>query len=94
MAASRWLSTSPKSFISSQTLRLKSHERQNSSNTVFFPSIEITGTKEVSVARWAGGGCAAGFAKVLPFTRPNFANFVTLYQIENAHLFLISVFCE
>ena len=25
-------------------------------------------------------GCAAGFAKVLPFTRPNFANFVTLYQ--------------
>ena len=27
-----------------------------------------------------GGGCAAGFAKVLPFARPNFANFVTLYQ--------------
>ena len=26
-----------------------------------------------------GGGGAAGLAKVLPFTRPNFANFVTLY---------------
>ena len=25
-------------------------------------------------------GCATGFVKVLPFTRVNFANFVTLYQ--------------
>ena len=38
-----------------------------------------------------GGGGAAGFAKVLPFTRPNF---VTLYQTKNAHLFLISISCE
>ena len=41
-----------------------------------------------------GWGCAAGFAKVLPFTKPNFANFVTPYQTKNAHLFLISIFCE
>ena len=41
-----------------------------------------------------GGGCAAGFAKVLPFNRPNFANFVTLYPTKNAQLFLISIFCE
>ena len=41
-------------------------------------------------ARW---WCAAGFAKVLPFTRPNFTNFVTLYQTKNAQ-FLISIFCE
>ena len=26
--------------------------------------------------------------------RPNFANFVTLYQTTNAQLFLLSVFCE
>ena len=39
-------------------------------------------------------GCAAGFAKVLPFTRSSFANFVTLYQTKNAQLFLISIFCE
>ena len=38
-----------------------------------------------------GWGCAAGFEKVLPFTRPNFANFVTPYQTKNAQLFLISV---
>ena len=31
----------------------------------------------------SGGGCAAGFAKVLTFTRPNF---VTLYQTKNARL--------
>ena len=43
---------------------------------------------------WFGWGCADGFAKALPFTRPNFANFVTLYQTKNAQLFLISVFCE
>ena len=41
-----------------------------------------------------GGGCAVGFAKVLPFTRPNFANFVTLYQTKIAQLFLNSIFCE
>ena len=41
-----------------------------------------------------GWGCAAGFSKVLPFTRPNFANFLTLYQTKNAQLFLISIFCE
>ena len=41
-----------------------------------------------------GWGCAAGFAKVLPFTRTIFANFVTLYQTKNAQLFLISIFCE
>ena len=29
-----------------------------------------------------GGGCAAGFAKVLPFTRVNFAHFVTLYRLN------------
>ena len=29
-----------------------------------------------------GGTCAAGFAKVQPFTRSNFANFVTLYQTK------------
>ena len=38
-----------------------------------------------------GGGGATGFAKVLPFTRPNF---VVLYQTKNARLFLISIFCE
>ena len=36
-------------------------------------------------------GCAAGFAKVLPFTRPNFASFVTLYQTRNAQLFLFLI---
>ena len=36
-------------------------------------------------------GGATGFAKVLPFTRPNF---VVLYQTKNARLFLISIFCE
>ena len=41
-----------------------------------------------------GEGGAAGFAKVLPFTRPNFANFATLYLTKNAQLFLISIFCE
>ena len=39
-------------------------------------------------------GCAAGFVKVLPFTRLNFANFVTLYQRKNALSFFISIFCE
>ena len=34
-----------------------------------------------------GCGCAAGFAKVLPFTRVNFTNFVTLYQST------LSIFC-
>ena len=34
-----------------------------------------------------GWGCAAGFAKVLPFTRVNFANFVILYQST------LSIFC-
>ena len=34
-----------------------------------------------------GWGCAVGFAKVLPFTRVNFANFVTLYQST------LSIFC-
>ena len=34
-----------------------------------------------------GWMCAAGFAKVLPFTRVNFANFVTLYPST------LSVFC-
>ena len=41
-----------------------------------------------------GWGCAAGFMKVLIFTRPNFANFVTPYQTKNAQLFLTSVFFE
>ena len=46
------------------------------------------------VLQYSLGGSAAGFAKVLPFTRLNFANFVTLYQTKNAQLFLISIFCE
>ena len=41
-----------------------------------------------------GWGLVTGFAKVLPFTRLNFANFVTLYQTKSAQLFLISIFCE
>ena len=36
---------------------------------------------------WLGGDDAAGFAKVLPFTRVNFANFVILYQST------FSIFC-
>ena len=39
-------------------------------------------------------GCAARFAKFLPFTRLNFANFVTLYRTKNAQLFSISIFCK
>ena len=40
-------------------------------------------------------GCATGFTKVLPFTKPNFADFdPTVYPTKNAQLFLISVFCE
>ena len=35
-----------------------------------------------------GWGCDAGFAKVLPFTRPNFANFVTLYQTKKCSIIL------
>ena len=31
------------------------------------------------------GCCAAGFTKVQPFTRPTFANFVTLYLTKNAY---------
>ena len=42
--------------------------------------------------RFQRGG-AAGFAKVLPSTRVNFANFVNLYQSKNAQLFLISILC-
>ena len=37
MAASQWVSTIPKSFVSFQTLRLKIHERQSRCNTIFFP---------------------------------------------------------
>ena len=36
-----------------------------------------------------GGGVPLG-----PFVKPNFANFVTLYQTKNAQSFLISVICE
>ena len=41
-------------------------------------------------------GCVAGLTKVIPFNRPTFANFVTLYQTtyKNAQLFLISIFCK
>ena len=41
-----------------------------------------------------GGGVPLGSQIVLPFTRLNFANFVTLHQSKNAQLFLISIFCE
>ena len=34
-----------------------------------------------------GWGCTTGFVKVPPFTRANFANFVTLYQST------LSIFC-
>ena len=37
-----------------------------------------------------GGGVPLGSRKSYP--RPNFANFVTLYQTKNTQLFLISVF--
>ena len=52
MAASRRVSMIPESFISFQMLILKIHERQSSCDTVFFPNIKITGTKDVSVVSW------------------------------------------
>ena len=41
-----------------------------------------------------GVGVPLGSRKSYPFTRTNFANFVTIYQTKNAQLFLISVFSE
>ena len=32
-----------------QTLRLKIHEQQSSTKTIFFPNIKITGTKNVLI---------------------------------------------
>ena len=109
MVESRCVSMIPRSFISFQTLRLKVHEIQNNCNAKFFPNIKITGARDVQLQvgaftfslSTAGGyshivwvGCATGFAQVLPFTRPNSANFVTLYQTKTAQLFLISIFCK
>ena len=39
-----------------------------------------------------GGGVPLVFAKVLPFTRENFANFVSLYQ-STLSIFCYSNFC-
>ena len=44
---------------------------------------------QYSLGEGGGGECAAGFAKVLLFSRLNVAYFVTLYKTKNAQLFLI-----